>query len=556
MKSQSVSISDAISLRRAALDDRSLPSTWPSLLVLFSAVCLCVRTSIVLQRWNGYEIGKFFFADDAFYYLKIAQNVVLGRGSTFDGASATNGYHPLWELCCIALHAVWPGNSADMVSLIFVLQTGLLLLAVALLYRGLSPRQPWAAALSALLLMLNSVTALVLVDGMESGLVFALLCGLTYLAARRGELFFDLHERRYSLGITALLVGLALTRLEAALFGGTFAMIALSRGLRDRGVQLRYSLGVAAALSGAALAYVATNLAIVGLPVPVSGLVKALLPRHAGVMQHVAEAQVAWFVSPLRLQQAFENKLISATLFVALLYGLRAFVGDSWRRRQYGLVLVVANCAVLIAYNLLSIRQSFHWYGWPALLLGTLGSFGLLTRVLRGLSGWRARSMLAGLAAVAVAYGAATTYRIATRNYDQLYDWSSSPVLMDTAKRFIEHEVPPDARLAGDSVGLLAYLSGRDIVNVEGLVGDRAYYRALEHGDSHELLRARGVSWVIATLHDDYALPCARAQTWDLAARARRVTREPIAGNVHVYRLDYAGCAAESAQRPDKNGNR
>lgn len=34
--------------------------------------------------------------DDAFYYFKVAQNVVAGYGSTFDGINPTNGYHPLW----------------------------------------------------------------------------------------------------------------------------------------------------------------------------------------------------------------------------------------------------------------------------------------------------------------------------------------------------------------------------------------------------------------------------------------------------------------------------
>ncbi|HET6338845.1 MAG TPA: hypothetical protein VFG30_36755 [Polyangiales bacterium] len=543
MKSQSVAIANE-GPPRTELGARSFGGAWPSVLVLFSAICLCIRTVIVLQRWSGYEIGKYFFADDAFYYFKIAQNVVLGRGSTFDGSSATNGYHPLWELCCIGFHAIWPGSSAGMVSLVFVVQTVLLLAATWLLYRGLAPRNVWAAALSALLLMLNTVTSLVLIDGMESGLAFALLCALTYLAATRGDRFFDLRESRYSIAIAALLVGLALTRLEASLFAATFISIALARGVRERGAQLGNSLVVAAALGGTALAYVAVNFAIVGLPVPVSGLVKELLPASPGAIQRVSEAQFAWFVSPLRLQKVFENKLISAALFVALLYGLGAFVRDAWQRRHFGLVLVVANCVILIAYNLFSIRQAFHWYGWPALLLGTLGTFGLLTRLLNGLSGWRGRSVFASVFVLAVAYGAGTTYRVATRDYDQLYDWASSPVLMDTARHFIEHEVPPDAQLAGDSVGLLSYLGGRDILNVEGLVGDRAYYQALKRGDSRNLLRERGVSWLVTTLRDDYALPCARAESWDLADEARQVTSEPIAGNVHVYRLDYSGCPA------------
>src|ERR1700759_3733432 len=36
--------------------------------------------------------------DDFYYYLKIAQNLAHGRGSTFNGIVSTNGYHPLYLL--------------------------------------------------------------------------------------------------------------------------------------------------------------------------------------------------------------------------------------------------------------------------------------------------------------------------------------------------------------------------------------------------------------------------------------------------------------------------
>jgi hypothetical protein len=520
-------------------------SAGPAVLILFGAACLALRCLIVVQRWSGYEIGKYFFADDSFYYLKIGQNVALGHGSTFDGVVSTNGYHPLWELACIALHTVWAGTGAGMVRLIYVIQTGLLLTAAWLLYLGLRAWHPWAAALSALLLMLNTVTSLVLVNGMESGLTFTLLCAFTYLAATRGEHFFDLRDARYSLAIAALLASLALARLEAAVFSGSFVLIALARGLRGRGAQLRHSLAVAAALSGVAALYVVSNLGIVGLPVPVSGLVKALWPETPSALLHLVAAQFGWFVSPLRLQQVFENRLISIFLFAALCWGLYAFVRDAWRQRQHGLVLVVGDCAILIAYNLFATRQSFQWYGWPALLLGNLGAFGLLARLLSGLTGQRARAAFTGIALVAIAYGVGTTYRVATRNYDRLFDWSSSPVLMDEALNFIQHEIPADARLAGDSVGMLAYLSGREISNVEGLVADRAYYDALKRGQSHALLSERGVTWLIATRYDAYAPACSQLHRWDLAERARDRGFDPVIGGVRIYQLDYSACERE-----------
>jgi hypothetical protein len=527
---------------RRALDLTGL-RLWPGIVVLFAAVCLCARALVSLIRWNGYELGKYFFADDAFYYLRIAQNIAAGRGSTFDGAAPTNGYHPLWELCCVALHAIWSGSPASMVGLVYAVQTALLLAAAVLLYRGLRKRHAWAAALSVLLLMLNTIASLVLVDGMESGLAFMLLCGLAYFTGTRGDSFFDLREARYTITIGALLACLFLARLEAGVFGATFAAVALAQGLKARGAQLTHTLGLAAALGCTALGYVALNLAITGLPLPVSGLVKSTWPDPPDASARLFDAHLAWFVSPLRLQQAFEHRLVSLALLVIMLAGLGVFVRDAWHRRQTGFVLLAGNCAVLVFYNFMFTRQAFYWYGWSALFLGTLGCFGLFSRLLSDLTGWRRRVALTSIAVFALAYGAGTTFRSATRTYDRLYDWASSPALMDEAMRFLETEIPRGARIAGDSVGMLSYLSGRDIVNVEGLVGGRAYYEALRRGESRELLRHRGVTWLIATRPGVYAVPCARVRTYDLASRAQSATATPVIGNVRIHELDYSACA-------------
>ena len=46
-------------------------------------------------------------ADDAFYYLTIARNIVSGKGISFDGISATNGFHPLYLTLLSALFKVF-----------------------------------------------------------------------------------------------------------------------------------------------------------------------------------------------------------------------------------------------------------------------------------------------------------------------------------------------------------------------------------------------------------------------------------------------------------------
>jgi hypothetical protein len=47
-----------------------------------------------------------FMVDDAWFYLQIGEQIALGHGSTFDGTTFTNGYHPLWMGVVAALAAL------------------------------------------------------------------------------------------------------------------------------------------------------------------------------------------------------------------------------------------------------------------------------------------------------------------------------------------------------------------------------------------------------------------------------------------------------------------
>jgi hypothetical protein len=48
-----------------------------------------------------------FFDDDAYYYFRIARNVVNEGKLTFDGQSITNGFHPLWLVVLLPFFVIW-----------------------------------------------------------------------------------------------------------------------------------------------------------------------------------------------------------------------------------------------------------------------------------------------------------------------------------------------------------------------------------------------------------------------------------------------------------------
>ena len=70
----------------------------------FSALILIMGTIILLLP-PAVKPTK-FVADDSYFYLQIAQNIVVGHGSTFNQVTSTNGYHPLWMLFCTAAFVI------------------------------------------------------------------------------------------------------------------------------------------------------------------------------------------------------------------------------------------------------------------------------------------------------------------------------------------------------------------------------------------------------------------------------------------------------------------
>src|SRR5215216_5421538 len=76
---------------------------WPPL-----AVALIVLGCSLLIVLQPVDVLVRHLKDDSFYYLKTANNIALGLGSTFDGINQTNGYHPLWMLNLIPIYCIIP----------------------------------------------------------------------------------------------------------------------------------------------------------------------------------------------------------------------------------------------------------------------------------------------------------------------------------------------------------------------------------------------------------------------------------------------------------------
>ncbi len=127
---------------------------------------------------------NWYSSDDAFYYYKVAENVVAGRGLTFDGINPTNGFHPLWMLICLPVFAlarfdlILPLRVLVVVASLLHAGTGVLL--ARLLRRAVSG---WVAALAAVVwVFAPPIHGVVAQQGLESAVNALTLVWLASLA--------------------------------------------------------------------------------------------------------------------------------------------------------------------------------------------------------------------------------------------------------------------------------------------------------------------------------------------------------------------------------------
>lgn len=129
---------------------------------------------------------NWFSRDDAFYYFKVAQNIVTGHGSTFDGINPTNGYHPLWLLVCLPIFLLAQFDLILPLRILTVVMAGLNLASSILLFRLLRKviGEPVAILAAAFWGLSTLILGVVTQPGLETGItVLAIVVFLYRLQA-------------------------------------------------------------------------------------------------------------------------------------------------------------------------------------------------------------------------------------------------------------------------------------------------------------------------------------------------------------------------------------
>jgi len=319
-------------------------------------VYVCIYLLIQLVILFSGAADSDIVCDDAFYYFQIARNAALGRGFTFDGLAATNGFHPLYMWLIVPIFAVLQRDAWGAVrAALVVLPVASAAAAWGLYHLGCRLRDDALGELMVVCFLLSPFSWLLPLRGCEGALAVLSLVLVAERIARystAGPLGL-----RESLTLGAL-VGLGgLARTELVLLGAVVAAWVLWRARSAK--QL-------AVFSAAALAvvspWVVWNLVTFGTIVQVSGAAKHALNLYGRLPVPGGPLDV---VRNLAFGVGTPFTWIGQEEF-----GLREILAAPWRSATVWYMVVAV---VLLVASGLAARR------WPRhRVVGVLGSYALL----------------------------------------------------------------------------------------------------------------------------------------------------------------------------------
>jgi Dolichyl-phosphate-mannose-protein mannosyltransferase len=448
------------------------------------ALGLAIRLMIAIQPIE--RLLPICLADDTFYYLRIAENIVAGNGPSFDGEIATNGFHPLWMLASMAAVALGKGAHGG-ARLLLLLLAGIGGLNALLLWRLARRGLPPGAALWALVAWtLSPFVIMTEMMGVEAPLMvlFALLVLNRYAAIREA----DQPSTRAWVGLGVWLGLALLARTDAVLLGAVLALDVAATRLwpaRREVARLKQELGRALVGAGAALATV--------LPWALFNLI-----RFGGVTQDSARALIArergWLElagEPLGAKLLGQTKMGFADYLIrlagmpnaALALGLAGVLGgaalatlllrrEPGARRVWPAVrLPLLWGGAVWAFYLLYFWQQKYWYFFPVELALALAGAGVVAVVEAAATRRRAGAWVLGVAAAALLYGYAVSGAGIWKNGFQ--PWQRAyPEVAAVLRAMADKQ--PDLKFGAFNAGIVSAWSQLPVVNLDGVVNPRA----------------------------------------------------------------------------------
>ena len=441
-----------------------------------AVVFFCGIAIVMAQPLFSQSSWMIFTQDDFLYYLKVAQNIARGNGSTFNGIVSTNGYQPLWLGIIVLLSYVTEAPKAIFGFLAltgWVAAVTTFMLARKILQTS-SVRPLLVFSLSAWT-TLYSVT--IFFYGMEVTFTVPLLLGLVCVL-RDIAWLAESPSHTFVLGL--MLSAMVLSRIDTLILGAMIlAGILVSPSLRGL-IRPPLLLGLIFGLLPL-VGYFLLNHFLFHTWLPVSGMAKELRSNHLPSIE-------PWRVFFHPLAGCFAAVLVTAMVLLPRI-----------RRNLTAMERVVFPAVILfpfIYYFILSCVSDWTLWGWyyypirSALCVSFLifCTYPPLARIIQG-------SLITGILVLSVAV--CLFFMRWTRQQTDIY--AASLEIREFASTH------PGTYAMGDRAGRVAYLISNPVIQTEGLMMDREFLRFIERQTPlRNVLAHYKVRYYVATAYEPF----------------------------------------------------
>ena len=425
---------------------------WMSTIVFLNVAVAVAKAVLSRRPW------MIFFEDDFFYYLKVAQNIAHGHGSTFNGLVQTNGYHPLWLLALTGL-SFFSGDPRVIAGFVAVV-SAIATMSTFLLAEQILKQAGVSYVLRRGLAGYIGIYALhIFYTGMEVILAVPLVFLFLVVANRRDYWQRGVWES-FTLGL--ILSAMILARLDLLLFPGLLLFwVLLNREVR-KSITPQHLTGIALGLIPVA-AYFLFNHFHFHTWLPVSGMAKQV------------KIDLWPTVRPWRTvyNHNINNLLNLGTLHLGVLGMLFAWKRLTANQRVLFPTALMFPFVYVFTLSCVSDWQLWLWYLYPerAALCVTF-----VILCVWPLTAKFMRMRLVAAVVLAIAVGETVTSEWWTDVQPPIHD-----AALDIQRFARTH---PGTYAMGDRSGMVAYLIPDPIVQTEGLVMDRNFLERMRRQEA------------------------------------------------------------------------
>jgi len=443
------------------------------------------------------EIIVCTLVDDAYYYLKIAQNIASGYGATFDGIHKTNGFHPLWLLSLTSLAAIPHIGTMGLVRTLIVVQALLLFGSLYLIKRTLTNLLHPLLIGVVLLIPLYPRFFHVFTEGMESGLLIFLVLLTFYLMSR---ILDNLQTGRWfasSLLLGVLLTAIILTRLDCFFLAIVILAYLLIQSIMHRERFFRLFLGAFTAgvviLLGV-LPFILWNYYRFGTIATISSLIKVKW-NLTGLGTHIKDLLVSC--------PEYYLGILTISIFIALSFVKKRFPKEFCNRFLHPLTIFTISAGISLSFFLLLVKWALFAYAFAfTIALIVLGSALILGWIAKRI---KTENVLHKFAIILLVISIIIAIALQMISINRIY--RSAALRIYDAAIWAKQNSSSETVFAMKDCGCFGYYSERTTINLDGLVNDFEYQEYLKRGALQEYLKYNQVEYFVQYAFWDKDLP-------------------------------------------------